>query len=143
VLLLDTDVMVDLIREYQPAMEWLHAMWARREKVSLPGFVVMELVQGCRNNGEIKEVEKEVQNFIIRWPSRATCKRALSAYTKYYLSDGLGMIDSLIGQIAFDQSLPLCTFNKKHFETVFRITTVQPYKRQQAREAEKPPSRTF
>ncbi len=130
-LLLDTDVMVDLIREYAPAIEWLDAIWAKKERVSLPGFVVMELVQGCRNNDEIKEIEREVQNYIIRWPSRATCRRALSAYAKYYLSHGLGMIDSLIGQIAFDENLPLCTFNKKHFETVFKITTVQPYKRHQ------------
>jgi hypothetical protein len=28
-----------------------------------------------------------------------------------------------------DQRLPFCTFNKKHFEAIFKITTIQPYKR--------------
>jgi hypothetical protein len=129
VLLLDTDIMVDLIRNYPPGLAWLDGIWAGGEKVSLPGFVVMELVQGCRNAEEIKKIEKEVQHYSVRWPSRATCKRALYAYTRYHLSHGLGMIDSLVGQIAENQRLPLCTFNKKHFEAIFRITTVQPYKR--------------
>ncbi len=128
-LLLDTDIMIDLMRNYPPAIAWLDEIKARREKVSLPGFVVMELVQGCRNTEEIKRVEKDVGNYITRWPSRATCKRSLAAYTKYHLSYGLGIIDSLIGQIAQDQGLPFCTFNKKHFEAIFNITTLQPYKR--------------
>ena len=127
--LLDSDIMVDLIRNFPPAVAWLRETWARGERVSLPGFVVMELVQGCRSTEETNKVEKELQNYNIRWPSRATCKRALTAYTRYHLSQGLGMIDSLIGQIAEDQRLPLCTFNKKHFETIFKITTIQPYKR--------------
>ena len=128
-LLLDTDVMIDLIRSYPPAVAWLDEIWARGEKVSLPGFVVMELVQGCRNAEEIRRVEKDVRNYITNWPSRATCKRALAVYIRYHLSHGLGMIDSLIGQIAVDQRLPFCTFNKKHFEAIFNITTIQPYKR--------------
>ena len=128
-LLLDTDVLIDLIRNYAPAVAWLDEIWARGEKVSLPGFGVMELIQGCRNATEIKRVEKDVRNYITRWPSRATCKRALVAYTRYHLSHGLGMIDSLIGQIAVDQRLPFCTFNKKHFEAIFNITTIQPYKK--------------
>ena len=128
-ILLDTDVMVDLIRGYPPALEWLEELMERKEKVSLSGFVVMELIQGCRSTEEIKEVETEVRDFVIRWPSRATCKRALVVYTRHRLSHSLGMIDSLIGQIAEDQRLPLCTFNNRHFEAIFKITTVQPYKK--------------
>ena len=128
-LLLDTDVMIDLIRNYAPAIAWLDGIRAQGEKVSLPGFVVMELIQGCRNAEEIKLFEKDVRNYVTRWPSRATCKRSLTAYTKYHLSHGLGIIDSLIGQTAVDQRLPFCTFNKKHFEAIFKIITIQPYKR--------------
>ncbi len=131
-LLLDTDVMVDLIRSYSPALAWLDEILAAGEKVSLPGFVVMELVQGCRSTEEIRALEKELSHYSVRWPSRATCKRALSAYSRHRLSHGLGMIDSLIGQIAEDQKLPLCTFNKKHFEAIFKIGTLQPYKRRSA-----------
>lgn len=42
--ILDTDVMVDLLRGYEPAVEWLEGIG--EEKIALPGFVVMELIQG-------------------------------------------------------------------------------------------------
>lgn len=49
-IVLDTDVMRDLLREYPPAVTWLESIG--EEEVVLPGFVVMELIQGCRNKGE-------------------------------------------------------------------------------------------
>ena len=50
-ILLDTDVMIDLLREYPPAVEWFNAL-AEDEVIILPGYVVMELLQGCRNKRE-------------------------------------------------------------------------------------------
>jgi predicted nucleic acid-binding protein len=51
--LLDTDVMIDILRDYAPAIEWLSSL-QDEEAPGLPGFVVMELVQGerwCRSSG--------------------------------------------------------------------------------------------
>ena len=42
-LLLDTDVMIDLVRQYPPALAWLTAKGD--EEIVLPGFVVLELIQ--------------------------------------------------------------------------------------------------
>lgn len=50
-ILLDTDVMIDLLRQYPPPMRWLDAL-DEEEEIALPGFVVMELVQGCRSKRE-------------------------------------------------------------------------------------------
>lgn len=50
-ILLDTDVMTDLLRQYPPAMQWLDSL-DEEEEIALPGFVVMELVQGCRSKQE-------------------------------------------------------------------------------------------
>jgi hypothetical protein len=110
--------MIDLIRNYPPAIAWLDEIRAQGEKVSLPGFVVMELIQGCRNAEEIKRVEKDVRNYVTRWPSRATCKRSLTAYTKYHQSHGLGIIDSLIGQIALRGNL------QDHHNTALQETVI-------------------
>ena len=54
-LLLDTDVMIDLLRQYPPASAWLAAHSS--EELILPGFVVLELIQGCRNKKEQERVE--------------------------------------------------------------------------------------
>ena len=45
--LLDSDVMVDLLRQLEPAVAWLDTLGD--DEIMLPGFVVMELMQGCAN----------------------------------------------------------------------------------------------
>ena len=47
-ILLDSDVMIDLLRQHLPAMKWFDAL-DDEEELLLPGYVVMELIQGCRN----------------------------------------------------------------------------------------------
>ncbi len=57
-ILLDTDIMIDLSRRYPPAIGWLASFG--EEEIALPGFVVMELIQGCRNKLEQEKVEKNL-----------------------------------------------------------------------------------
>lgn len=52
----DTDVMIDLLRQYPPAKNWLEVLG--EEEILLPGFVGMELIQGCKNKRELNNVEK-------------------------------------------------------------------------------------
>jgi hypothetical protein len=53
-LLMDTDIMIDLLRKHPPAVAWLRSLG--EEEIALPGFVVMELIQGCRNKAEQKRL---------------------------------------------------------------------------------------
>ncbi|MBC8509487.1 MAG: hypothetical protein H8D34_31945 [Chloroflexi bacterium] len=46
-ILLDSDVMIDLLRQYPPALQWFDAL-DEDEELALPGYVVMELIQGCQ-----------------------------------------------------------------------------------------------
>ena len=80
-LLLDTDVMVDLFREYPHALEWVTA---RNEQIVLPGYVVMELVQGCKNKIEQERLEKTLSAYAIAWPSPQICDEALAVFARYY-----------------------------------------------------------
>jgi predicted nucleic acid-binding protein len=54
-IILDTDIMVDLLRQHPPAQNWLKALG--EEEIILPGFVGMELIQGCKNKKELNKVE--------------------------------------------------------------------------------------
>jgi predicted nucleic acid-binding protein len=73
--LLDTDIMVDVMRQYPPALVWLKSLG--EEEVILPGFVVMELIQGCRNKAEQRRVEKALKGRAVVWPSPEICDEAL------------------------------------------------------------------
>jgi predicted nucleic acid-binding protein len=75
-ILLDTDVMIDLMREYLPAIDWLDSLGT--EKIVLPGLVAMELIQGCRDKAEQQEVDRELRSYNVAWPSPLACDEALS-----------------------------------------------------------------
>lgn len=126
-ILLDTDVMIDLLREYQAAVGWLDSLG--EEETVLPGFVVMELIQGCRNKVEQEKVETELGAYSVTWPSREMCDQALSVFATYHLSHGLGILDALIAQMAVALDLPLHTLNQKHYAAIPNLRTVQPYER--------------
>jgi predicted nucleic acid-binding protein len=124
-ILLDSDIMIDLLRQYPPAVAWLNSLGD--EEIVLPGFVAMELLQGCNNKAEQNKVEKVLTVFETVWPSPETCDDALSIFANYHLSHNLGLLDALIGQMAVALNLPLHTFNRKHYTAIPDLVTLQPY----------------
>jgi len=114
--LVDTDVMIDVLREYPPAVAWLESL--EEEEVVLPGLVAMEPVQGCGDKTEQRKLEAKLKPYRLAWPSSSACDAALNVFTAYYLSHGLGILGALIGQLAVSLGLPLHTFNQKHYESI-------------------------
>lgn len=125
-LLLDTDVLIDVQRGHAPALDWLAGL---TEIPSVPGLVVMELIQDAQNSQQVRQALKLVSPLPVVWPTRTDCDRALSDFTAYHLSHSLGLLDSLIAACAIGLSADLCTFNLKHYQVVPGLTTKQPYRR--------------
>lgn len=125
-LLLDTDILIDIQRSYAPAIAWFASL---QEVPSVPGFVVMELVQDAQNKQQVRQVLKLVAPLPVVWLTEADCVRALSDFTVYHLSDRLGLLDALIAACAIGRGATLCTFNVKHYRVVPNLVTSQPYQR--------------
>ena len=126
-LILDTDICVDLLRRLPAAVAWISAN--ADEEIILPGFVVMELFQGCANKREQSVVQNFVKPFPLLWPSSDIADQALEVFANGHLSHHLGLLDALIGHLAVSLDLPLYTFNQKHFAAVPGLQTIQPYNR--------------
>ena len=124
-LLLDTDIMVDILRAYPPAVNWLGASVG--EAPALAGLVVLELMDGCRNKMEMKRLLKRIDPFRVYWPTDRDCDRALTDFAKYRLSHGLSIMDVLIGECAVGVNATLCTFNTKHLKPIPGLKTMRPY----------------
>jgi predicted nucleic acid-binding protein len=124
-LLLDTDVMIDILRRHDPALDWLRELGD--ESIGLPGLVAMELLQGCRNQTEQRRVEGVLQAYILYWPTHTDCRRAIDSFVATHLSHGIGVLDALIAETAIGLGVPLATFNQKHYRAIAALQTVQPY----------------
>jgi len=124
--LVDTDVLIDVQRGHPPALAWFTGL---TDVPEVPGFVVMELVQDARNAAEVRRVLKLVAPLNTVWPTEADCARALSDFTVYHLSQGLGLLDALIAACAIGRSVTLYTFNDKHYRVVPGLVTAEPYTR--------------
>lgn len=81
IILLDTDIMIDVLRGYSPALKWLDSLAG--EEIVLPGFVVMELIQGCRNRSEQEKLEGFLVGFEVAWPSPEICDAALRVFARF------------------------------------------------------------
>lgn len=122
--LIDTDVLIDIQRGYQPALDWFATL---TELPSLPGFVVMELYQSAQNRQDVGKVEKLVRPLPVVWPMAADCEWALTEFPRLRLSQGTGLLDMLIAARAIGRGTPLITFNVKHYRAVTGLRTEQPY----------------
>ena len=125
-ILLDSDVLIDLLRKYPPAVGWLDALYEDEELV-VSGYVVMELIQGCRNKAEQNGVQHELAAYGVVWLSPTDCDQALEVFAAYRLSHNAGLLDVLIGQTAVALGVPLHTFNQRHYSFIPGVQTIQPY----------------
>ena len=126
-IILDTDIMIDILREYKPAIEWLNLLGD--EGIILPGFAIMELIQGCKNKDEMKELKKEIEKYKVIWPTLEVYEKALKIFTDYYISHKIGILDTIIGQMAVEFNLSLYTFNEKHYKAIPKLKTIEPHKK--------------
>ncbi|GAP98334.1 PIN domain-containing protein [Leptolyngbya sp. NIES-2104] len=124
--LVDTDILIDIQRGHQPAIDWFKQL---QELPSIPGYVVMELIQDAQNMQRVRSVLKLVAPLSIVWATEMDCARVLSDFTTYHLSNGLGLLDALIAACAVGRDAKLCTFNLKHYQVIPGLVTEQPYSR--------------
>jgi predicted nucleic acid-binding protein len=126
-ILVDTDVMVDVMRRHGPAMAWLDSLGPKA--IGIPGLVAMELLQGCRDRREQRQAENVLRSYTLYWPGHEDCARGFDDFAAYHLSHNLGIIDALIAETAVGLGAQLATFNAKHYGAVGTVQVLQPYTR--------------
>ena len=125
-LVVDTDVLIDIQRGYPPAVEWFKSL---SEIPTVTGFTVMELTQDARNRDEVGKAFKLVGGLPFVWPADVDSNRALECFAQFHVSHGLGLLDALIAFTALGLGAPLCTHNQKHFRAVPGLLLEKPYPR--------------
>jgi predicted nucleic acid-binding protein len=120
-IVLDTDVMIDLLREHKAAEAWLRSLEAFP---AVSCFTVLELLAGSQDKSEYRRVEQMLMDFSVLYPAMEDLEAAAFRLTPFALSHGVGCLDLLIASVALGHGLTLATFNLKHFRVIPGLQTI-------------------
>ncbi|MBM4087700.1 MAG: type II toxin-antitoxin system VapC family toxin [Planctomycetes bacterium] len=123
--LLDTSILVDLLRGHQPARHWIDSIPGPDRFVSVA--TVAELIAGCHNSAEQRVVERETALYEILWLGERASQSALEFYKRFYLSHGVGFLDCLIAATALVDGCRVATLNLRHFGPFPGLQAERPY----------------
>jgi predicted nucleic acid-binding protein len=124
-ILFDTDVLIWYFRGLERAATFIAETPLEQRLIS--SVCVMELVQGCRNKKELREIT----TFIAEaFPNRVHCdkivsEKAIVLLGRYALSHGLRTVDALVAATAVTSGAALATGNYRHFEMIDRVRLVK------------------
>jgi predicted nucleic acid-binding protein len=120
----DSTVVVDLLRNYSPAMQW----FSGQRSLAITPIVYLELVAGARNKSDQQLALNMLKVFQIEYLTRMDMDWAIQQMTRFHLSYNVGPNDCLIASVCHRLQVPLYTHNRKHFLPMLGTSlTINPY----------------
>jgi len=116
-LLIDSDILIDVGRKNKTAIERLEK---EREKAiaAISSVTQMELIVGCRNKTELKQLDEFLEDFEIVNIDFDITRKSIELLKEYRLSHGLLIADSFIAASSLILDIPLLTKNQKDFKFI-------------------------
>ncbi len=123
--ILDTSVVIDLLRGFQPAKDWFESMG--RQRLAITPVVWMETVQGARDGARRAQAIRLLRRFRVEHPTEDDNRWAMRQTARFHLSHGVQLQDAMIASVAVRLAVPLFTTNLKHFLPLPSLDTQKPY----------------
>jgi len=121
--LLDTAIIVDLLRVHPPAEMWL----AGQSRLGVSPAVWLETIAGTENSTAQRRAVELLHRFekveVLPGDFDWAIRRAL----QFRLSHNVDMMDCLIASTAQRLGVPLFTPNLKHFQPLIGVLAQRPY----------------
>lgn len=118
-MLVDTDVLIWYLKGNEKARDAVE---------SLPGFSIsvvtyMELVQGMRNQLELKELRRGLRAWKseILYIDEEISSKAMFLVERHFLSDSMRLADALLASTALTHGIAIFTANDKHYKAVNQL----------------------
>jgi len=122
--LLDTSILVDLLRGHTGARRWIDSLPLTARSISVVSAA--ELLAGCRNQTEQRALERELVSYEMLWIDQAISRAALDLFRRFVLSHAVGFLDCLIAATASTHDLRIATHNLNHFAPLPGIHATAP-----------------
>ena len=123
-LLVDTDVIIDYLRGYSKAVEYLEK---QTSALFMSTISVAELYAGIKDEEEGNILDQFIEAFDIINITVDIAVRGGLLKKNYAKSHGAGLADSLIAACAEETKSTLVTLNKNHFPMLKNL--IVPYKK--------------
>ncbi|MBZ0201159.1 MAG: type II toxin-antitoxin system VapC family toxin [Ignavibacteriaceae bacterium] len=116
-MLIDSDILIDIGRKNETAIERIER---EREKfiAVISSVTQMELIVGCRNKTELKNLDKFLEDFEIINIDYDITQKAIELLKEYRLSHGLLIADSIIAATSLILDISLLTKNQKDYKFI-------------------------
>jgi predicted nucleic acid-binding protein len=122
--LLDTVILVDLLRGHPPAISWLEG---QSEQLGLSPVVWLEIIEGAASKLDQTRALRLLNRFERIEVAPADFDWAIREALALRLSHNIDMMDCLIAASAHRLGLPLFTRNFKHFQPLIGSLARKPY----------------
>jgi predicted nucleic acid-binding protein len=128
-LVLDTDVLIEILRGNSRAGTWLATI--ESFVIGIPVIAWMEILIGARDKQEQRVLAAQLTRYRLLHLESGDSERARQWFEQFHLRHGVGILDCLIAAIAVRLAKPFYTFNLKHFRVIPGLEAQAPYERLQ------------
>jgi len=121
----DTDVLIWYLRGREKARRFIEDI--AHERRMLSSLTLMELLQGCRNQQEAREVKAFVSEnmSLVIHPDETISRRAIALLEQHAFSHGLRVVDAIIAASALETASSLATANVKHYRIIIPLNLIR------------------
>jgi predicted nucleic acid-binding protein len=123
--ILDTSILIDLLRAFPPATSWFAGLG--RQRLAITPVVWMETVQGATDRAKRAQAIRFLRRFRIEHPTEDDNRWAMRQTARFHLSHGIQLQDAMIASVAVRLAVPLYTTNLKHFQPLPAVDASKPY----------------
>lgn len=121
--LLDTAIVVDVLRRYPPAVAWL----GQQGQLGISTVVWLEIIEGASDRQAEQNALLLLRRFERVEMTTEDMDWAIRQLLRLHLSHGVDAMDCLIASVSQRMEIPLYTRNLKHFAPLVGDLARQPY----------------
>lgn len=121
--LLDTSVVIDLLRGYKPAQEW----YLQQTNLGLSRVVWLETIEGAPNRQAQRHAGKLLRRFELVELTNEDMAAATEMLLLFNLSHNIDAFDCMIAAVSARMQVSLYTRNLKHFLPLLGNLAQSPY----------------
>lgn len=115
--IIDTDILIDAAMKNNESVNALDQI-ERHSKLAVSIITQMELLVGCRNKAELKNIERFLDRFHVINLNELISSTALELLRRYRMSHGLMIPDALIAATALTMNQPFISNNQKDYRFI-------------------------